>query len=660
MKLFAQGKWIWAAHTDGVSPKVCVDQYVEFIDQIEFSHSPLFLYLSCDSDYTLFVNDVYVASNQYGDHPHYKIYDRIELTPHLQSGTNHMRILVHHWGIPTSRYRPATAGVIWEVYEEQRLIAYSSPAVLSGQSAAYRSGAPVLVSGQLGMTFSYDATRQGQTVFAPSVTVDKRCSFYPRPIPKHRLLDRHPLRSVTALSPTHYLIDLGKEAVGLPLLEVDSETEQTLTVAWGEHIADGGVRMKLGGRNFYYEYKTQIGENRFADYMLRLGCRYLEVFSRHPISLRYAGILPTVYETSPLPYAIDDPLHEKIYEICLNTLQLCMMEHYVDCPWREQALYAYDSRNQMLCGYYAFADRNAAYARANLRLIGMDRRDDGMLSICHPCGIDLVIPSYSLYYFLQMKEYAAHTGDLSLAEEMLPKLCSVIDVFLKNMQNGLLNSFSGANYWNFYDWVPYCEGTLGSAQAAAPDLCINCLFILALDCLEFLTTSLGRSFPYAGIAEALRQQIRGEFLTDAGVFTLHRGKREYTVLGNSLAILAGVTLSRETEAICQRLIDNSLSECSLAMKIFQYDALLSADPHRFCDFILADIRKSYAPMLEAGSTTVWETVAGEADFGGAGSLCHGWSAIPIFLYHRLGLVKTPPQATRDCALTPDSFPEVSK
>ena len=40
--------------------------------------------------------------------------------------------------------------------------------------------------------------------------------------------------------------------------------------------------------------------------------------------------------------------------ICLNTLKLCMTEHYVDCPRQEQCLYAFDSRNQMLVGYTAF------------------------------------------------------------------------------------------------------------------------------------------------------------------------------------------------------------------------------------------------------------------------------------------------------------------
>ena len=40
-------------------------------------------------------------------------------------------------------------------------------------------------------------------------------------------------------------------------------------------------------------------------------------------------------------------------------------------------------------------------------------------------------------------------------------------------------------------------------------------------------------------------------------------------------------------------------------------------------------------MLEAGATTFWETEKGESDFDNAGSLCHGWSAMPVHYYHRL-------------------------
>jgi hypothetical protein len=44
-------------------------------------------------------------------------------------------------------------------------------------------------------------------------------------------------------------------------------------------------------------------------------------------------------------------------------------------------------------------------------------------------------------------------------------------------------------------------------------------------------------------------------------------------------------------------------------------------------------------MIDAGSTTVWETINGSVDFDNAGSLCHGWSAVPIYVYNKLGLIK---------------------
>jgi hypothetical protein len=36
-------------------------------------------------------------------------------------------------------------------------------------------------------------------------------------------------------------------------------------------------------------------------------------------------------------------------------------------------------------------------------------------------------------------------------------------------------------------------------------------------------------------------------------------------------------------------------------------------------------------MIETG--TVWETIDGKAAFDNAGSLCHGWSATPIYYYN---------------------------
>ena len=59
------------------------------------------------------------------------------------------------------------------------------------------------------------------------------------------------------------------------------------------------------------------------------------------------------------------------------------------------------------------------------------------------------------------------------------------------------------------------------------------------------------------------------------------------------------------------------------------------DTEAYKPWVLADIEAVYKPMLDAGATSVWETEKGEADFSRAGSLCHGWSAMPVYYYHIL-------------------------
>ena len=116
---------------------------------------------------------------------------------------------------------------------------------------------------------------------------------------------------------------------------------------------------------------------------------------------------------------------------------------------------------------------------------------------------------------------------------------------------------------------------------------------------------------------------------------MNAGKGQYTELGNALAILAKVVTGEEAEALCQKLAGGDLVECSLSMKILMYQALINTDAEQYRQHILSEIRANYTKMLDAGSTTVWETIEGASAFDHAGSLCHGWSAIPIYYYHQL-------------------------
>jgi len=350
-------------------------------------------------------------------------------------------------------------------------------------------------------------------------------------------------------------------------------------------------------------------------------------------------VIPQVYPIGDLPASLDDPRDQAIYDLCLRTLHLCMMEHYVDCPWREQCLYAFDSRNQMLCGYDALENKNASYARSNLLLMGMDRREDGLLSICSPCGIDMTIPSFSLHFVISLGEYLTHTGDSSLIRELYSKVCNILEVFVRQQRAGLICSFAEEKHWNFYDWSEQNDGADRSLRDK-PDLLINALMILALESFREQCRRAELVFPFGELAASLRERAHDAFYNaESGLFTMTIDEKTPSELANALAARAEIATPAELVRIARALAENRLLPCSLSMKPFKYDAMLKADERGYRDRVLEEIRADYGTMLDAGATSTWETLKGHEDFHGAGSLCHGWSAMPIHYYHRFGMVR---------------------
>ena len=115
------------------------------------------------------------------------------------------------------------------------------------------------------------------------------------------------------------------------------------------------------------------------------------------------------------------------------------------------------------------------------------------------------------------------------------------------------------------------------------------------------------------------------FDKESGIFNPCHDGGKPSALGNAFALLIGLGDERTREALKS---EDKLVPATLSMLAFVYDALLT-DPSN-ADFVLADIRKNYSYMLECGATSFWETIKGAEDFDRAGSLCHGWSAIPIY------------------------------
>ena len=637
--VFETAKWIWSSKEYGA------DEYGEFFKKFNAkSCNNIFCRISCDGDYTLYVNGRYVASNQYGDYEHYKIYDEIDISHFTKIGENSLSVLVWHTGIETSRYKNALPGLIFEVFSGENTLASSNERTLTRKSPAYESGRCKLITGQLGFGFHYNANLDDGNLFTGvgfknSVEINKTCTFYKRPIEKLHLGEgKTPICTKIDKDKRHFLFDFGEECVGLVHFELFSENPQKIRIDWGEDLQNGSVRRVIGNRTFSVEYTAKPGENDYTNYMLRFGCRYIEFWSESAIDLGSLKIIPEFYPVKEIPNSPQNTLDKEIYELCLNTLKLCMMEHYVDCPWREQALYAYDSRNQMLAGYYAFEGGNAEYARSNLKLISMDRREGGLLSICYPTGKALAIPSFSLHYVIAVYEYYENTGDTELLKEVYPKLLEIAENFVNRLKDGLIQNFSDSAHWNFYDWSKHLSGELGNEPSSNEDSISNMLFAIALEKLEKISEIIGKEFAYSGISKKTVRRVKEVFFDENDrLFSFTKANKDYTELANSLAVICGAADGELAAHICAALALGAVSESSLSMKCFTYDALIKTNP-AYKDYVLSDIREKYGYMLRHGATAAWETIKGASDFDNAGSLCHGWSATPIYYYNKFNMV----------------------
>lgn len=632
-KMFASGTWI------GYGGEIGKDEYTEFTDSFEWQGGTATVSISVSGDYTLFINGKYAASNQYADFEYYKVYDEVDITDFLKHGTNTLAVIGWYWDQSGMRWYTPTPGILYEIENGGKILCASTPSTLCRKSKAYLSGRAKKITPQLGYTFLYDANSEDDWIngsgkdFGKCRVIRRDIHLYKRPINKHKF--GKPIEGKIKKIQNGYIIDFGKETVGLCSFSLNSETVQNLNISFGEILENGHVKKNIGERDFSFDYVTKPEENTYTNYMLRFGCRYMEINCEKMIEINSFQIIPMEYEVNVKAKRMKTETDQRIYDMCVNTLKLCMMEHYVDCPWREQCLYAFDSRNQMLAGYYAFEGGNYEYARANLLLMSKDHREDGLLSICYPSGEDLTIPSFSLYYLLSVKEYTEYSGDITLAEEVFDKLESIISTFYNNVQNNLVYKFDGDHHWNFYDWSENCEG-FGKSKEYDCDLILNALMIIALKAFDDICLRIGKHNPYQGLSEKISEAAKTKFFdAKSGLFYIFDPEQRPSELANSLAILSGMVSGKEANRICEKLAEGSLAQASLSMKTFKYDALLMTNQEKYKDAVLAEIRKTYQIMLDAGSDTAWEVIEGAKAFDNAGSLCHGWSAMPIYYYNLL-------------------------
>lgn len=409
-------------------------------------------------------------------------------------------------------------------------------------------------------------------------------------------------------------------------------------------MTDGRVRTYIGGRNFALGFSLKKGRNVFKGYFRRLGCRYISLFAfTNYLKVYDFSVISTDYPLNVIEKSFENPLDKKIYDASVKTLEVCMHEHYEDTPWREQALYAMDSRNQMLCGYIAF--KEYAFARASLKLLSENVRKDGLFTLTSPksTGVEqLTIPCFSLVQFCAMKEYAENSGDFSLFSEYKERYKTVLENFLSKVhKDGKIKELEGIYRWNFYEWGDDMDGNFlvpAKNRYASP---LSAFLVMATDAFIYLSRKTGGyDGEYDAVKESLIRGLSEFYDCEKGVYATYidgeSGEKEhYSELANSLIIVA-TGVSERHNKIAEILRGQSfLQPITLSHSIYKYAALLSCGGAENEKSVLNEVRRRWGAMLDRGATTFYEDERGEAAFNDAGSLSHGWSAVPVFVYDKI-------------------------
>jgi len=481
-------------------------------------------------------------------------------------------------------------------------------------------------------------------------------------------LDLAPIRA--GANGRYVIFDLGAEYVGLLEFSLETSVGAVLEIAHGEHLDDGRVRAFVEGRCFADRYVCGEGYQQFQMPFRRLSARYLQVnisnFSE--LKIRSFGLRRVDYPTKRLgSFAVSDRFASRTQEVAVRTLELCRHDHFEDCPWREQGLYAYDSRLQALYGYYAFGDYR--FPEVSFGLLGRSVDETGLVALTAPGWSEVNIPMFSFSWVVAAAEHGFYSANGSLFRDYRPAMERILtDAFARqDAATGLYLPPEGLQYWHFYEWIPGLCGAIGRSDLNGT---LHAGYNLHLhEGIRAYLTMLGQAGLEAEQAEfadrlaKLGASIHASFWNEAGHYSSERaadgqlsGQHE---LIQALALHENIVPDSEKERTATALTSGQMARCSLSAIYYVLRAALAHSPASRA-WVTERLTGIWEKMIFNGATAMWETENGGNDFDFAGSLCHGWTALPVWFHQAavLGVEPLTPGFERfSLSVYPASFSE---
>ncbi len=324
---------------------------------------------------------------------------------------------------------------------------------------------------------------------------------------------------------------------------------------------------------------------------------------------------------------------DQMWEISRNTVLCCMHEMYVDCPYYEQQQYQMDSALEMLFTMRMSADLRMPYL--SLLTLGQSQLADGMLQANYPSTKVQVIPGFTLFWVLMLRDYLRYGGrdrkELDRVSALMGTMQKALDSFLPYLtEEGLVGA---TPYWQFVDWVPAWPYGVPVGGMEKP-ITVTCLmYAAALKAGAEICESFGRvgqASDYAVRAGQMIEAVKCHCYDEkVGLFRDVPGMDHYSQHTALWAVLSEAVTGEEAGALIDRTFDAPVTvrPCSFSMSHYMFRALEKAGRYRYA----ARQLEGWQKMLDLHCTT-WCENPDEPR-----SECHGWSSAPIYEFSAMVL-----------------------
>lgn len=432
---------------------------------------------------------------------------------------------------------------------------------------------------------------------------------------------------------------------------------ETLKAEIREELPEGGVLFDFGRVTFANVYLSNLKEKKFQ---IRYGESREEAMSPQwcvtrfstepengkkdfpPYAFRYIYVSDTKadiraeYEYLPMAqrgeFRCDDVMLNKVWDVAAYTFHLNCREMFLDGIKRDRWVWSADVYQSLFVNRYLFRDEKIE----ERTLIALGGKAPFLRHIN-------IIMDYTFFWFMSLYEHYKDYGNREFLRQIKPQMDEVMEFcYSRTDSDGFMRGIEGD--WIFIDWAEMDKTGAFCAE--------QILYAAAMEDYSKMCEVLDMSDKGAMVrTEMLRKRIIEEFWdAEKGVFidSYESGRKYVTRQTNILAYLYLPCSDEQKKSIYENVILNK----EIAPITTPYFTFYENQVHCMAgrsDFLEELIRGYYGSMLETGATTLYEQYnpedTGVEHYAMYGrpfekSLCHAWSASPIYLFgrFRLGVV----------------------